>query len=198
MQLTRIRSATSTRAHRVSVARAAALALCTLGALVTSTGACGQVTGLSNDYLFDLQPDGGAALDASGEASADGGPKTDAPTDAPTDVRVDTGVDAATCSLAQAQSTDMRLSQINGADECKQCLANDCCNAVDSCLNVSECRRALSCRLDCTTLTGTDRHSCFNTCNSNTGGNTTPASYTSGVGACAASACAAPTACAFQ
>jgi len=30
-----------------------------------------------------------------------------------------------------------------------------------------------------------DRHDCFTTCNSNSGGNTTPASYTSGVGACA-------------
>jgi hypothetical protein len=168
-----------------------------LGAFVMGTGACGQVTGLSNDYLFDLQEDGGTALDASGDASADGGAKTDAASDASTDGRVDTGA-AATCSIPQAESTAMRISQLNGADECKACLANDCCTAVDSCLNVSECRRALSCRLDCTTMTGIDRHTCFNACNSNSGGNTTPASYTSGVGACAAAGCAATTTCAFQ
>ena len=163
-------------------------------ALVVGIGACGQVTGLSNDYLFDLQEDGGTALDASGDATAEGGSKTDAPADAP----VDTGPDAATCSFAQAQSTQLRMTQLNGASGCKQCLASDCCTAVDSCLNVSECKRALSCRLDCTTMSGTDRHSCFNACNSNSGGNTTPESYSSGVGACAASACAATTACAFQ
>lgn len=167
-------------------------------ALVVGAGACGQVTGLSNDYLFDLQEDGGTARDASGgdATTVEGGSKTDAPADAPTDTGA--GADAATCSAAQAQSTQLRMTQLNGSTGCKQCLASDCCTTVDSCLNVSECKRALSCRLDCTTMSGIDRHTCFNACNSNSGGNTTPESYTSGVGACAASACAATTACAFQ
>ena len=180
MQLTRIRFATSAT-------------FATFAGLAVATGACGQVTGLSNDYLFDVQEDGGTALDGGGDATTEGGSRTDAPTDAP----VDTGADAATCSFAQAQSTQLRMTQLSGASGCKQCLANDCCTDVDSCLNTSECKRALSCRLDCTTMTGADRHSCFQACSSNSGGNTTPASYTSGVGACATSACAASTACSF-
>lgn len=165
-------------------------------ALVVGTGACGQVTGLSNDYVYDLQQDGGGS--SSGDAKVDtgamgDGAKTDAPADAPV------GVDAATCSTAQASNTELRLTQLNGSDACKSCLAADCCNDVDSCLNITECRKALACRLNCTSTTaGTDRHDCYAVCNSNTGGNSTPLSYTSGVGACSASACAATTACAFQ
>jgi hypothetical protein len=171
--------------------RFATFALAVPLALVVGTGACGQVTGLSNDYLFDLQEDGGAAGDAKGDAATTDGPKSDAPSDAPGD----TAVDAATCSTGQAGSIELRLMQINGAMACKDCLANDCCTDVDTCLNVQECRRALSCRLDCTTRSGTDKHDCFNTCNSNSGGNSTPPSYTNGVGACAASC---STTCAFQ
>ena len=158
--------------------------------LVVGTRACGQVTGLSNDYLFDLQEDGGAAGDASGDAAATDGSKSDAPTDAAND-----SADAAKCSSGQAGSIELRLTQINGATPCKQCLANDCCTDVDSCLDAQDCRRALSCRLDCTDKTGTDRHDCFSAC-TNGGGNTTPASYTNGVGACSAASCSST--CAFQ
>ena len=158
--------------------------------LVVGTGACGQVTGLSNDYLFDLQEDG-AAGDASGDSTAADGAKSDAPIDARADAAM---ADAAKCSVAQAGNTELRLTQLNGLMACKDCLANDCCTEVDSCLNVNDCKRALTCRLDCTTMTGVDRHDCFNTCNSNSGGNVTPASYTSGVGACVTSC---STTCAF-
>ncbi len=165
--------------------------------LAACAGACGQVTGLSNDYVFDLQEDGGGitgdATTASDTGATADGAKADAATDAPINP-----VDAATCTSAQAGNTQLRLTQFSGSTACKTCLADDCCMDIDTCLNVSECRRAFQCRLDCTTLSGTDRHSCFNTCNSNTGGNTTPLSYTNGVGACAASKCNAPTACAFQ
>ena len=52
MQLTPIRK-------RTGLVTVALLALAVPLALVFTTGACGQVTGLSNDYLFDLQEDGG-------------------------------------------------------------------------------------------------------------------------------------------
>lgn len=157
--------------------------------VVVATGGCGQVTGLSNDYLFDLQEDGGPVGDAAGDG-ADG-----AKGDGSIDGAVDTGAaDAAKCSTAQAGNTTLRLTQLNGAMACKDCLSNDCCTEVDSCLNVQDCRRALTCRLDCTTMTGTDRHDCFNTCNSNSGGNVTPPAYTNGVGACVTSC---STTCAF-
>jgi len=161
---------------------------------MVALGACGQVTGLSDDFVYDLQEDGGsAAIDAKADTAATGdGAKTDAAMDGPV-----VTADAATCSPAQAGSTELRLTQFNGSMGCKSCLSDDCCMDVDNCLNTSDCRKALQCRLDCTTLTGTDRHTCFQVCNSNTGGNVTPASYTNGVGACAASKCMPITACAF-
>jgi hypothetical protein len=150
--------------------------------LVLTTGACGQVTGLSNDYLFDLQNDGGG-VDAKGDASASAdGPKGDAIADASGDRA------APKCSLAQATSAQVRMSQMNGLMECKDCLANNCCTDVEACASATECRRAFACRLDCTTLTGSDRHDCYNAC-MNGGGNATPASWTSGVDACSKSSC---------
>lgn len=164
--------------------RLSTLALVVPFVLVLTTGACGQVTGLSNDYLFDLQQDGGGIDANSGDAMAStDGPKGDAITDATADT-----ADAAKCSAAQAASATVRMSQMTGLAACKQCLANDCCTDVETCTNSSECKRAFSCRLDCTTLTGTDRHDCFNAC-MNGGGNPTPASWTNGVAACSKSSC---------
>ena len=162
--------------------------------LATGAGACGQVTGLSNDFVYDLQEDGGgisADAKADNAANADGA-KTDAGADAPVAMG-----DAATCTSAQAGITEQRLTSINGSTECKTCLSDDCCIDVGACLDISECRKALECRLDCTTMSGVARHSCFQVCDSNSGGNTTPMSYTDGVGACAASKCSASTACSF-
>ncbi len=171
MQLTPIR-------QRAGVAVALVVPL----VLLLTTGACGQVTGLSNDYLFDLQQDGGGS-DANGDAAA----ATDAPKgDAIADANADRA--APKCSVAQAASATVRMSQMTGLMACKDCLANNCCTDVETCSNSSECRRAFACRLDCTTLTGTDRHDCFNAC-MNGGGNPTPASWTSSVAACSKSSC---------
>lgn len=175
MQLTPIRK-------RTGLVTVALLALVVPLALVFTTGACGQVTGLSNDYLFDLQEDGGG-IDANGDAAASAdGSKSDAIADAAADRP------APKCSVAQAASAEVRMSQMTGLVTCKACLANSCCTDVETCANVSECRRAFACRLDCTTLTGTDRHDCFNAC-TNGGGNATPASWTNGVAACSKSSC---------
>lgn len=152
-----------------------------LGGLVLTASACGQVTGLSNDYLFDLTEDGGGGLDANG----DGAPSADAKGDA---IAADAADAAPKCSTTQVAAATVRMSQMNGLMACKQCLANSCCTDVDTCANASDCKRALSCRLDCTTRTGTDRHDCFNNCSSG-GGNPTPATFTSGVAACSKSSC---------
>jgi hypothetical protein len=157
--------------------------------LVLTTGACGQVTGLSNDYLFDLQEDGGR-IDANGDAAASAdAPKGDAIADALADRA------APKCSVAQAASAMLRMSQYGGEVACKNCLADNCCTEVETCSSKPECDRAFSCRLDCTPLTGTDRHDCFNQC-MNGGSNATPASWTSGVAACSKSSC--DSICAFQ
>jgi hypothetical protein len=167
-----------------------ALAVPLLLFVTATASACGQVTGLSNDYLFDLAEAGGG-LDANG---GDGASSADAPKgDAVSDAAADST--SPKCSATQVAGATARISQMNGLMACKQCLADSCCTDIEMCTNTNECKRALSCRLDCTTLTGTDRHDCFNTCNSNSGGNSTPALFTSGVGACNKSSCDAT--CAF-
>jgi hypothetical protein len=160
-----------------------------LGGLVLTASACGQVTGLSNDYVFDLTEDGGGGLDANG----DGAPSADAKGDA---IAADAADAAPKCSTTQVVTATARMSQMNGLMACKQCLANSCCTDVDTCANTSDCKRALSCRLDCTTRTNSsDRADCFSTCQ-NGGGNPTPATFTSGVGACTKASCDAT--CAFK
>ncbi len=169
-----------------------ALAL-TLGSGALSLAACGQVTGLSNDYVFDLQQDGGGiAPDAKGDGASG---ITDAPVDVVADVATEAAAEAGKCSASDKTMAEEHLSQDTGSMPCKDCLATECCTEVDTCSGTGDCRKALACRLDCTTKAGLDRHTCLQICNSNTGGNTTPTSYTNGVGACAASSCATTATC---
>ena len=177
----------NTRSRVLTVSTASVLVL----ALVLATcglAACGQVTGLSDDYLFDLT-EGGAA---SGDASADA-PKGDAPTavDATTDAR---DAAAKACTATETASALEHLAAFGGTTTCKTCLAGKCCTDVVQCAGTNECSRVLSCKLDCTERQGADRASCYKNCNNNNGG--PPSLYTNGVGACSMASCASE--CAFQ
>jgi hypothetical protein len=143
--------------------------------------ACGQVTGLSNDYQFDLVDDGGSSAtgDASGDATA-----SDASSS--TDARVDAADAAPKCSTAQTTLANTRLSQFSGTPACKSCLATSCCTDIEPCTSASECKRVLSCRLDCTTKAADQRPDCYSNCSN---GNAPPALYTQGVGACSTASC---------
>jgi hypothetical protein len=152
--------------------------------------ACGQVTGLSGDYLFDLTEAGTANGDAAGDAASSDGSLTDARADAFEGA-------APKCSATQSGLATNQLSTLSGAPACKTCLANACCTDVETCMNTSTCSRALTCRLDCTTKTGIDRTDCFNAC-ANGGSGTTPPLFTNGVGACSGSSCKSMSTCAFQ
>ena len=157
-------------------------------AVAGSMSACGQVTGLSDDYLFDLT-DGGATKDGAADtATADGSSSTDA--------AADVQVDAANkCTVAQANNAAQKLDKYNGSMACKTCLAGSCCTDVEACsVANTDCNHVLSCKLDCTDRTGTERTSCFASCNNS--GAAVPAIYTQGVGMCGAGPCA--TACGFQ
>ncbi|MDB4935499.1 MAG: hypothetical protein JWP87_2471 [Labilithrix sp.] len=159
--------------------------------VVGSAAACGQVTGLSNDYEFDLVEGGGADGGAGGDAKLDG-PSSDASTtDAP-------GLDAADaankCTTAETATALQRLNTLGGTTSCKTCLAPACCKDIDVCFHNPDCSSVLECKLDCTTRTSAERQQCFKSCNSGGGG--VPDLYTSGMGACAASACKSE--CAFQ
>ena len=96
---------------------------------------CGQVTGLSDDYTFDL-------VDAATTSSTDAG---DAGRDASTTVDAGGGVDAGACQ-ATAGTT---LNNQGGTLQCRTCLANGCCSQVTACWNDSTCRNTLRCVLAC-------------------------------------------------
>jgi hypothetical protein len=149
--------------------------------------ACGQVTGLSDDYTYDLE--GGAATADGGGDSA----KTDGPTG---DGATDAGFDATNkCTTAQTLATSKKLNNnFNGTQLCKTCLATSCCNDVDTCTATQECNRVLACKLDCTEKQPGERPACFKACT--LGGSTPSPVFQSGVAMCAAAACARE--CAFQ
>ena len=139
--------------------------ICLLALPCVLAVACGQVTGLSNDYQFDLT-DGGTT---SGDAAADAHP------DSPSSVEA--GPDAGSgpkCSTAERTLATANLATIdkNGAPDCRTCLVDACCSDIDTCASApvgttnSECKRALSCRLDCTTRSGSDRTDCLSQCTS--------------------------------
>lgn len=103
-------------------------------AAVTASG-CGQVTGLSDDYTFDL-------ADAAASSSVDAG---DAGRDASAASDAGAGVDAGACQSSAATT----LNNQGGTLQCRTCLANGCCNQVEACWSDSTCRNTLRCVLAC-------------------------------------------------
>lgn len=152
-----------------------ALALAT--ALVV--GACGQVTGLSDDYTYDLE--GGATGDGAsdGATTADGAATGDGASDAARDA-------ANRCTTVQTLKATQTLANYNGTMTCNTCLARSCCTDVDTCSVNQECDKALGCKLDCTQGPASDRTQCFKSC---PGSGSPNSLFTTTVGACSASAC---------
>jgi hypothetical protein len=143
---------------------------------LVAVSACGQVTGLSNDYAFDLGDGGGKGNgDAAGDASA---------SDGALDAAADGAETGAKCSTAQTTLASTRLSQLGGTQACRSCLAASCCTDVEPCTSASDCRRHLSCMLDCTPKAADQRPDCFANCTGNV-----PAVYTNGIGACSIASC---------
>lgn len=116
--------------------------------------ACAQVTGLSNDYKYDLVSDGGGD-GAGGEGGAGDGGGNDG--------------GGGTCGVVEVGNADADLATINGNENCKTCLATSCCSDVTDCFgpSVQGCKDSLSCELDCTTKEGSSRVSCFRGCQQN-------------------------------
>ncbi len=155
--------------------RLSALALAT--ALLV--GACGQVTGLSDDYTYDLE--GGATGDGSSEGATtgDGAASGDGSSDAARDA-------ANKCTTAQTLATTQTLQSYNGTTICNTCLARACCTDVDTCSLNQECDKVLGCKLDCTQGAPGDRAQCLKSCTSSGNPNSL---FTTTVGACSGAAC---------
>lgn len=143
--------------------------------LTLAAMACGQVTGLSNDYQYDLEGGGG------------GGSTTDGPSDAPAadgpvaDAALDVLDATAACTAQAINSAQARMNGTNGTAACKTCLATACCGDVETCFKASECKSAFSCKLECTTQ-GDQRAQCLGRC-------TNVALYSTGIGACGGRSC---------
>lgn len=160
----------------IRLTRLAPLALAT--ALVV--GACGQVTGLSDDYTYDLE--GGATADGASEGATtgDGAATGDGASDAAADA-------TNKCTTAQTVNATKKLQNYNGTVLCKTCLASGCCNDVDTCSNNSDCSRVLSCKLDCTEKQLSERTQCFKACATSGGGASSV--YQTTVGVCGPTVC---------
>jgi hypothetical protein len=119
--------------------------------LAASIVACAQVTGLGDEYTFDL--DAGAGADAVDEAVA----TTD-------------GAPAPVCSGQAGVSAHGILDGLKGASECMTCFADQCCVEVVDCWpqsGSSDCRNRFECILRCTEKTQRDeRDKCFGDCSS--------------------------------
>jgi hypothetical protein len=159
---------------------------------LAALAACGQVTGLSDDFEFDLVDGGTATVDGGGADGTADAPRSDGST---TDGSAGDAADASNkCSASDTTAATQRLAEYNGTVVCKACLAPACCTDIDVCFHDENCSRVLGCKLDCTTRSGGERSQCFKNCNTSGGG--VPPLYTNGIGACSTSACNAK--CAFQ
>lgn len=128
-------------------------------ALVLSTvlvSACGQVTGLSDDYTYDLgAPDGATSEGGAVDAPIGDGSSGDVMTTS------DGGDSGLRCTDAQRSAALSSMAQMKN-DTCKACLATRCCTAVQACTTQSSgCRMTLACHLDCGEKGNPQQ--CFNT-----------------------------------
>jgi hypothetical protein len=152
-------------------------------ALVVPLGACGQVTGLSDDYRFDQLADGGSLPDGeSGDGQADG-PKGDAPGTSPTDGAPDA---RESCTNPQQAVAQEQLTSAGGELllACRNCLAANCCKSINVCASGNECDNSMKCVFNCQGHQGSAKLQCLNQCS---------AAFENVVGACIASACDTPT-----
>jgi hypothetical protein len=103
--------------------------------------ACGQVSGLSDDYTFDLVEAGAASSDAGDSGAADAAAALDS--GAP--------VDAGSAQCKAAASRDLANEGV-GTVACRTCAADKCCGLIEACLASSGgpgCRNTLKCALAC-------------------------------------------------
>jgi hypothetical protein len=106
---------------------------------------CGALTGLSDDFRYDL--DGGSS-GSSGTASdgqaGDGAAAADGGDDGAASVRQQ-------CNTAEKQqaSTEMAAVDPLSAGTCRNCLASNCCLDIDRCAKDTKCADSMKCVFQC-------------------------------------------------
>jgi hypothetical protein len=156
------------------------------GALLVS--ACGMVTGLSDDYRYDL--DASSSLPSGdGGTSGDGGKLPDGGNGG--GPRDGSGPDGSSqCGVTDRTTAQTDLT-VSGGDQiptlCKNCLTGSCCIQIEGCFQNLECKTAMECVFGCQKDNGGgNKAQCLANCHNLQTFNDT-------VATCARNACAAPT-----
>lgn len=147
-----------------------------VASVIAVVGACAQVTGLSDDYRFDLPADGADAA-----STEDGG--TEAGRDGSTG---DSG-GGERCTKNQQAQTQTTFAQSGGDNvplQCKSCLGQGCCDDIKKCADNAQCVDSMKCVFGCQQKNGNAKTQCLSSCKN---------AFRDFVGACVASTCGAPT-----
>lgn len=144
------------------LALAAVMVSATLLIMVCS---CAQVTGLSDEYRYDLG-DAASGTDAS---------------------EVDAGANAGDrCDSTDRTRTQSMITEAGGeriASRCRSCMAANCCDEIQKCAQTDECTQSMKCVFGCQ-QSGGGKNQCIKSCNS---------SFDRLVGACLQTHCPVPT-----
>src|SRR5688572_9056272 len=119
----------------VFVARSKRSLLSSSLVIALSIVACAQVTGLSDDYKFDL------------DAAADGGEGGTSGGDGATPF-----VDGGKCSASDQSTASTDIRNANGDKVpllCRTCLVANCCTPIHLCAGLNVCRDSMRCIFNC-------------------------------------------------
>ena len=128
-----------------------------MGCAVVLVASCAQVTGLSDDYRFDLAPDG--------SAPADGAPPPDGST--PGDAGRDASRDQ--CGIVERQRAETALVNAGGERvplTCRTCMTSSCCGRINQCNGDPTCGDSMRCVLGCQrdSGSGSSKQQCLRNC----------------------------------
>ena len=132
-------------------------------ALVVPVGACGQVTGLSDDYRFD-QLEGGSITDGqSADGKTDGTVGADGSSGGPRDATADAKESCNTTQTVTAQE-DLTNANAEIVSACRNCLAGNCCLTVHHCATSNDCDNSMKCVFGCQGKQGNAKTVCLAQC----------------------------------
>lgn len=146
--------------------------------LATAGSSCAQVSGLADDYRYDL-----VAAAPTLDATADAG-------EGDATVRADSSASDArsTCGATERARAATQITSAGGdslSGQCRQCLASNCCAQIGACANNADCEASMKCVFGCQNQNGGGNAKTQCLANCRTG-------FFPTVGACIQATCASP------
>jgi hypothetical protein len=154
-----------------------ALSIASVTLPIALAPACAQVTGLSDDYQYDLV-DGSAGQEQDASTTKDGGAQA-------ADAAREGGAAGDRCSAAERSEAQATIGQAGGDGipaQCRMCLATNCCDEIATCGQQDECTQSMKCIFGC--QKNGNKSQCINGCRS---------TFATKVGSCIQRYCASPT-----